>query len=265
MSRGLAGVPNYNNEAGGFLVGADYRMSENFSAGLFAGYEFNYAKYNGGSSSRGNSALFGAYGSYTNENGYYADGIVSGGYTGYQTRRSIQFGTIDRNASADPNSGQFSAALNLGKDFEVGKFTLGPIAGAQYTYAGIGSFTESGADSLDLALGQQNANSLRSNLGARLAYNWDVGSKITLIPEVRAFWMHEFLNNPRNISSALDGGSGPSFDYETAAPYRDSMFAGAGLNAKFGDRWTTSVYYNVNFGSSNYTNNIISVSLNFGF
>jgi fibronectin-binding autotransporter adhesin len=265
QSRGLAGVPNYNNNAGGFLVGADYRLSENFAAGLFAGYEYNYAKYDGGSSTRGNSALFGLYGSYTNENGYYADAIVSGGYTGFQTRRSIEFSTIDRTASADPNSGQFSAALNLGKDFEIGKFTLGPIVGAQYTYAGIGGFTETGADSLDLALGQQNANSLRTNLGARLAYNWEVGSNITLIPEVRGFWMHEFLNNSRNISSALDGGNGASFDYETESPYRNSVFAGAGVSARFGDRWSASVFYNVNFGSENYTNNIISTSLGFSF
>jgi len=265
ISRGLAGVPNYNNNAGGFLVGADYRLSENFAAGLFAGYEYSYAKYDGGSSTRGNSALFGLYGSYTHEDGYYADAIVSGGYTGFQTRRSIEFGTIDRTASADPNSGQFSAALNLGKDFDIGKFTLGPIIGAQYTYAGIGGFTETGAESLDLALGQQNANSLRTNLGARLAYNWEVASNITLIPEVRAFWMHEFLNNPRNISSTLDGGNGPSFDYETTAPYRDSVFGGAGISAKIGDRWSGSVFYNVNFGAEGYTNNIISTSLGFSF
>ena len=265
ISRGLAGVPNYNNNAGGFLVGADYRLSENFSAGVFAGYEYSYAKYDSGSSTRGNSALFGLYGSYTNENGYYADAVVSGGYTGFQTRRSIEFSTIDRTASADPNSGQFSAALNLGKDFEIGKFTLGPIVGAQYTYAGIGGFTETGADSLNLALGQQNANSLRSNLGARLAYNWEVGSNITLIPEVRGFWMHDFLNNSRNISSALDGGKGPSFDYETGEPYRNSVFGGAGVSAKVGARWNASVFYNVNFGSENYTNNIISTSLGFSF
>ena len=265
ISRGLAGVPNYNNNAGGFLVGADYRLSENFAAGLFAGYEYSYAKYNGGSSTQGNSALFGLYGSYTHEDGYYADAVVSGGYTGFQTRRSIEFGAMDRTARANPNSGQFSAAFNLGKDFEIGKFTLGPIIGAQYTYAGIGGFTETGAESLDLALGQQNANSLRTNLGARLAYNWEVGAKVTLIPELRGFWMHEFLNNPRNISSSLDGGNGSSFDYETSAPYRNSVFGGAGISAKFADRWTASVFYNVNFGAESYTNNIISTSLNFAF
>ena len=265
LSRGLSGVPNYNNNAGGFLAGADYRLSRNFAAGLFAGYQYSYAKYNGGSSSEGNSAIFGLYGSYTHEDGYYADAIVGGGYTGFQTRRSIQFSTIDRTASANPNSGQFSAALNLGKDFELGKFTLGPIAGAQYTYAGIGGFTESGADSLDLALGQQNANSLRSNLGARLAYEWAVSKSLTFIPEVRGFWMHEFLNNPRNINSSLDGGNGPSFGYETTSPYRNSAFGGVGLSARIGDRWTASAFYNVNFGASGYTNNFISTSLNFAF
>ena len=264
-SGGLAGVPNYHNNAGGFLFGADYRCGANFSSGLFAGYEYNYAKYNGGSSTEGNSALFGLYGSYANERGYYADAVVSGGYTGYQTRRSIQFGAIDRTGRANPNSGQFSAALNIGKDFEIGKFTLGPIASAQYTYAGVGGFTESGAQSLDLALGQQNASSLRSNLGARLAYTWAVSKKLTLIPEVRGFWMHEFLNNGWNINAALDGGSGASFGYETANPYSNSAFGGVGVTAKLGDRWSGSVFYNVNFGSENYNNNIISTMFNFAF
>ena len=140
-----------------------------------------------------------------------------------------------------------------------------PIGQEDVRVVGIGGFTESGAESLDLALGQQNANSFRTNLGARLAYNWEVGSNITLIPEVRGFWMHEFLNNPRNISSSLDGGSGPSFDYETSAPYRNSVFGGAGISAKFGDRWNGSVFYNVNFGGKGYTNNIISTSLGFSF
>ena len=264
-SRGLAGVPNYQNNAGGFLFGADYRCGANFSSGLFAGYEYSYAKYTGGSSTQGNSALFGLYGSYANESGYYADAVVSGGYTGYQTRRAIAFGGIDRTARANPNSGQFSAALNLGKDFEIGKFTLGPIASAQYTYAGVGGFTETGAQSLDLTLGQQNANSLRTNLGARLAYTWAVSKKLTLFPEIRGFWMHEFLNGSRNISSALDAGAGPSFGYQTAAPYANSVFGGAGVSAKFGDRWTASMFYNVNFGAAGYTNNIISTSLNFAF
>ena len=260
----LGSVDNYNNDAGGFLVGADYRWSENFVTGLYGGYDYSYAEYNGGGSTKGNSFSFGTYASYAKD-GYYADAVIGGGYTGFQTQRSIEFSTIDRTASADPNSGQFTAGLNLGKDFEVGKFTLGPIVGAQYTYAGIGSFTESGAESLDLSLGQQNANSLRSTLGGRIAYTWNVNQKIALIPEVRMFWQHEFLNNARNINASLDGGNGAAFDFETGDPYRDSVFAGAGITAQFGERWNASLFYNVNFGSQTYQSNMVSAGLNFSF
>ena len=263
-STNLPSLQNYNNDAGGFLVGADYRWSENFVSGLYAGYDYSYAEYNGGGSTKGNSVNFGTYASYAKD-GYYADAVIGGGYTAFQTKRSIQFSTIDRTASADPGSGQFTAGINLGKDFEVGKFTLGPIIGAQYTYAGIGGFTESGAESLDLSLGQQNANSLRSTLGGRIAYTWNLNQKITLIPEVRMFWQHEFLNNSRNINASLDGGNGAAFDFETTAPYRNSVFAGAGVTAQFGERWNASLFYNVNFGSQTYQSNMVSAGLNFSF
>jgi len=263
-STNLGSLQNYNNDAGGFLVGADYRWSENFATGLYGGYDYSYAEYSGGGSTKGNSFSFGTYASYAKD-GYYADAVIGGGYTGFQTQRSIEFSTIDRTASADPNSGQFTAGINLGKDFEVGKFTLGPIVGAQYTYAGIGSFTESGAESLDLSLGQQNANSLRSTLGGRIAYTWNLNQKIALIPEVRMFWQHEFLNNPRTINASLDGGNGASFGYETTDPYRNSVFAGAGVTAQFGKNLSGSVFYNINFGSQTYQNNMVSAGLNISF
>jgi len=77
--------------------------------------------------------------------------------------------------------------------------------------------------------------------------------------------MHEFLENPRTISSALEGGSGPSFDYETSAPYRNSVFGEAGISANFANRRSASVFYNVNLGAECYTNIIISTSLGFSF
>jgi outer membrane autotransporter protein len=135
----------------------------------------------------------------------------------------------------------------------------------QYTYAGVAGFTETGADSLDLALGQQNADSLRATLGGRVAYTWNLNKKITLIPEVRMSWQHEFLNYARNMSASLDGGNGPSFNYETTATYRDSAFAGVGVTAQFGKNVSGSVFYNVNFGSQTYQSNMISTGLNISF
>jgi autotransporter-associated beta strand protein/T5SS/PEP-CTERM-associated repeat protein len=263
-SAGVSETPDYRNDAGGFLTGADYHWGENFSTGLYAGYQYNDAKYNGGGSSRGNGALFGGYASFSRD-GYYADVLVGGGYTGWQTRRQIEFGSIDRTARAEPGSGQFTTALNLGKDWQLGGFTLGPILGAQFTYAGVGSFTETGADSLDLSLGQQDTDSLRTTLGGRVAYTWHLSQNLTLVPEIRMLWLHEFLDNPLSIDAALDGGAGQAFGFDTGDPARDSVFAGAGVGLRLGRAWTASAFYNVNFGNPDFTNNIVSLSLGLSF
>ena len=257
-------VPNYNFESGGFLAGADYRWSENFVTGLYAGYQGTYAKYSNGGRTTINSVQFGGYASYDN-GGFYADGIVGGGYSAYAVKRPIQFSTIDRTASSRPDGGQLTTYLGLGYDWEVGNFTIGPILSGQYTYAGIAPFTENGADSLNLSVGQQNANSLRTSLGGRIAYTWKLTDSITLIPEGRMFWQHEFLENPRNIGATLDGGNGAGFGYTTSAPDRDAVFAGAGIIGQFGPNWNAYFYYNADFGRQDFVSHAISTGLNFKF
>jgi fibronectin-binding autotransporter adhesin len=257
-------VPNYRFQSGGFLGGLDYRWNENFATGLYAGYQGTYAKYANGGNTTINSALFGGYATYQN-GGFYSDAIVGGGYSAYAVRRPIKFSTIDRTARSRPDGGQFTAYLDFGYDWKLGNFTLGPILAGQYTYAGIAPFTETGADSLDLRVDQQNANSIRTSLGGRIAYTWKLNEKITLIPEVRLFWQHEFLENPRAIGASLDGGAGPGFDFITSAPDRDAVFAGAGISAQFGHDWNAFFYYNADFGRQDYLGHMISTGLNWSF
>lgn len=264
-SNGWAGVPSGRNNAGGFLVGVDYQWTDDFATGVFGGFQFNQANYDGGGFAKGNGVTFGVYGTYSNDTGWYVDGLVGGGYTAFQTRRTIIFGTIDRTADADPGAGQFNVSLNLGKDWSAGNLRFGPVAGLQYTYATTSSFSEQGADSLDLAISPFGTNSLRSTLGARAAYLWNLSEKFTLVPELRALWMHEFLNGGETLTSSLDGGRGPSFDYQTGSTYADSLFAGAGLGMKIGDQITASLFYNVNFAGESFLNNIISADLNVAF
>ena len=257
-------IPNYHSETGSCLVGADYRWSPNFSTGLYGGYQGTYVDYANKSNTRMNSALFGGYATYS-AGGFYTDAVVGGGYNAYNVRRTIDFSTINRTAQSDQQSGQLNAALNFGYDWKVSGFTLGPVLGAQYTYVGIAPFTETGASSLDLAVKQQNANSLRTTLGGRIAYTWNVSSKIVLIPEIRMLWEQEFMNGSRAIGSSLAGGSGPSFSTWTDAPERSSAFAGAGVSTQIGSTWNASVFYNVDFGRQNYLANMVSASLGLKF
>jgi len=79
------------------------------------------------------------------------------------------------------------------------------------------------------------------------------------------FWQHEFLNNARNIGARLDGGNGAGFDFKATDPYRDSVFAGAGVTAQFGKNLSGSIFYNANFGSQTYQSGMVSFGLNLSF
>lgn len=260
----VSNLPNYNYQSGGFMTGADYKWSENLTTGAYIGYQGLYSKYNGGGLMTINSALFGGYATYQ-AGGFYADTIIGGGYNGYLARRPIKFGSIDRVAHSQPNGGQFTTYLDAGYDWKVKGFTFGPLLSGQYTYAGVAPFTETDANSLNLRVDQQNLNSLRMNVGGRVAYTWNVNEKIAIIPEGRLFWQHEFLENSQNIGASLDGGSGASFDYSTSAPDRDSVWAGAGISAQFGDTWNANFYYNANFGREDFVSHMISGGVGFKF
>ena len=262
-TKDLPGIPSNRNNAGGFLAGLDYNWSKDFITGLFAGYQYSQASFQGGGSSKGNGLYFGLYSAYANEGGFHADAIIGSGYTRFQTRRSVSFGTINRTAYADPGAGLFNASLNFGKDWRAGNFVMGPLAGLQYTYASTTPLTEQGAQSLDLAVDSIATNSLRSSLGARAFYVWSIGKDFKLLPEIRALWIHEFLAQPLSASSSLDGGRGASMGYETASLYQNSLFAGAGLGFRFGEQFTGSLFYNVNLADSNFINNIILITRNF--
>ena len=257
-------TPSYNFQNGGFLAGADYQWSENFVTGVYAGYQGTYAKYSNGGVTTINAVDFGLYAGY-HSGGFYTDAIVGGGSGSYEVNRPIKFSTVNRTATSKPYGGQFTTYLGFGYDWNVGNFTFGPILSGQYTYAGIAPFTETGAGALDLAVRQQNVNSLRTSLGGRVAYTWKLTDTISLIPEGRLFWQHEFLENSRNIASSLDGGNGPSFDYATSAPSRDAVFAAAGVSAQFGPNWTAYLYYNADFGRQDYVGHSVSTGLNFKF
>ncbi len=262
---GLNGIPNSRFDSGGFLLGADYRWSENFATGLFTGYQRTDARYDGGSRTRVDAARFGLYATADSGDGLYGHAVVSGGRSDYAVRRSIDFGEIDRTARSSPQGGEFSAMLGTGYDWKVGGFTFGPVASGQYTYVQVDGFDESGAKSLDLGMARNEVHSLRSTLGARLAWCWAIGETWALVPEARLTWQHEFMNDPGVLSASLDGGGGPRFEVSPATPERDAIFAGVGLNLQAGERWGANVYYNADFGRSDFRSQMISGGFNFRF
>jgi len=251
-------VPGYRSNSGGFLGGVDYRWGDAFATGLYAGYQGVFADYDGGGRTVLNGVRFGGYASYGEATGFFANAMVGGGYTSYTVNRPISFGDIERTAKSAPGGGDFETMLNLGYNWQLGNFNFGPAATAQYTRIGVAPFTENGADSLDLAIGQQSANSLRTLFGGQVAYFIKISPKWAVIPQASFYWQHEFMQNPRTIDASLDGGSGPGFAYRTAAPSRDSVYAETGVTVQLGERWNTNFSYYANFGRQDFVSHQIT-------
>ncbi|MCX6960760.1 MAG: autotransporter domain-containing protein, partial [Verrucomicrobia bacterium] len=253
-------LPNYNAQGGGVTTGVTYRVNPVISVGSYVGYQGTYAKYNGGSSMTDNSVRFGGFATYGRQDGrgFFADALLGGGYNNYQVTRNIAFGSINRTATSSPGAGELDSMLATGYDFKKGKWTFGPTASLQYTYFGANSFSENGAQSLNLSNSGWNTSSMLSSVGAHAAYTWQVTKDLVVVPQVNLSWQHEFLQSPYSINSSLGG---PSFANASSTPIRDFLYTGVGVTLELKQKWSTSLFYNAAAGNSDLQSQNIFLSL----
>jgi outer membrane autotransporter protein len=249
----ISNLGSYNSQGGGVTAGLSYRWNRNLSTGVYAGYQGLQAEYDDGSRLVDNAVRFGTFASWGENLGpgeVYVNALVGGAYHGYDIDRKIQFSTIDRIAQSRPGAWEFDAALATGYNFEAAGFVFGPVTSLQYTYLAVGGTTETGAGSLNLEVDPYDSSSLLYSLGGQVAYPIQATRNLTLTPMLFASWQHEFLQNAYNINSAFVGGGNPApFSYETSAPQRDFLYAGAGIGWAMGDRWEGYVSYSASAGN----------------
>ncbi len=234
---GNAGAASYS--FGGTAVGGDYRFSPNFLAGVSAGYVNGSYSVNG-FTGRSTSDTFNGtlYGSYT-QGPFYLDGLAGYASASINTTRYIVVpGLNARTAQGRTGANQFLGQLEAGYRFELAPvvpLSLTPFARLQGATSTQNAFSETGADSLNLTVGQQTTNSLRATLGTDLGVTWgkvDVG--------LRLGWIHEYADTSRPMTASLAGAPGTPFTVFGATPQRDS--AAIGLSAKAHIAETTEFY-----------------------
>jgi len=259
---GMSLAPGEDFESGTFMVGADYAVTENVGVGMFASYGEGWGDYKNGGKINLERVLFGGTATVDIGN-FYMNGAVGVGKVDYSIRRPIQFAGMNRKARSNPDGTEFFTMLGTGYDFRKGGWTFGPQASIQYSKIAMDDFRERGANSLDLAMRDADAQSLRSYLGARIAYTVKVTDNVAVIPELRAFWQHEFLDG-ETMNSNLDGGNGPGFAYTGEEQEKDSMYLGAGLGVQVGENFYTNLYYNVDLGRDDPNHNVsVSATLKY--
>ena len=246
------------------VVGLDHRLGSESAAGIAVGYNYSDLAFDHGDRTTVDSGRVSIYGVAGLGNGFFLDGAVTGGYTNYDVKRPVQFSVIDRIARGRTDGSELSAAVQFGKDFHLGKWTVTPKMGFQYSRVHINGLNESNAGALNLVVNGYGAQSMRGTLGAMVAYQAKLSDKVTLVPYLTASWQHEFDSPTETVRAALpaDGGS---FRYNGGSFGDDRMQAGAGFILNVGDNTTLNLGYQAEFGSGDYESHMIMLMMSYRF
>jgi outer membrane autotransporter protein len=237
---------------GGVALGMERKVTDDTRLGVAGGYSSTRTKLDSradsGSIDGGQIAL------YLNHciDSLYLTGITAYGYNSYSTQRQIDFGDINRSPHASFGGNNFSFYTEAGRTI-FGRYAhLQPYAALEYIQLHENDFVESGADSIDIAFGGDQADAFRGLLGTRLLGYVPTRLERPVILEGRAAWRHEFLDENRVIDASFAGQSGGAFAIAGINVDRDSAILGTGLTCCL--RQNLSVYANYDVVTSeNYT------------
>ena len=171
------GAVTYN--AGGFAAGLDRSITDNFRMGVTAGYTTGTQWVSGfDGMGRSNTFQVGLYGGFAQDK-VYADALIGYAYTWNQMWRNIPIpGLQPRTANGQTGANQWYGQIETGYRFDLGTNAnafVTPFARLQAYTANQNAFTETGAQSLNLSVAQQQTNSLRSVIGAQIGGSMDLG------------------------------------------------------------------------------------------
>lgn len=215
----------YTAQIWGTSLGADRLFSEHSLLGISGGYAKTNIRTSDSATWTDIASYQGSvYASYFRDR-WYLDGIISFAGNLYDQSRHISFGTIDRTARSDYRGYQYSGYVEGGYTFKTGGWDITPLASLQYAHLHIPGYSETGADSVSLAVGPQDYDMLQSGIGAKFAYpvQWN-DSKI--IPEFHLKWFYDCIGDRQQVTSTFTGG-GASFVTEGFKPAQSSYNAGA--------------------------------------
>ena len=168
------------------------------------------------------------YGEYEGKkHPYILDAVLSYGHNDYDGSRSVAVAGINRIASADYHGDQFSSYLEGGYKLKTKICDIIPLLAIDYTHLRLSSYTESGADALNLHVDVQNYNTLQAGAGFRLARAFDTKNML-FTPELHFRYFYAAINDKQQTLATF-AGSGTSFQTNGYRPASSSFNLGARL------------------------------------
>jgi uncharacterized protein YhjY with autotransporter beta-barrel domain len=199
MSDPSNGLSSFNYNIFQSILGVEYAVTKEFSAGVVMGYGFDQAgnfEYNS-ANLYANNVSVGLIEKY-NPGNFRFTGLM--GYSDFQytSTRQINFGSpsagyVNRQAQGRWQSDGLVAAIGGGYEQKFGPVIFTPGVGLSYAYQLQQGINETGADSLNLQVNAAQASSMILAPSFQLESPILLKKGLILTPKVFASWEHDFL------------------------------------------------------------------------
>jgi len=226
------GSPEMQANTGGFQVGYDYALFDNWVVGISGGYGHTSLDVSDRSSSGDTtSILSGFYTGYALDNWFaHASSSLTSG-SNHMTR-SIRYGSVDAQAASHFPSRVLSTVVEGGYSFYPKRsLTIAPSVSLLDQHLHQDAFTESGGSGLDLNAADQTVHSLTSSLGAGFKYTFNSEAANSGFVTFTTAWQYELSQNENALSLRFSETSGGDYYMVRATP-RNRNAAALGLQAE---------------------------------
>ncbi|MBU9200250.1 autotransporter domain-containing protein [Burkholderia multivorans] len=247
-------VSGYSANYGGFILGADRAVNDQWRAG--GAFTYSHSSVNGtedaaGASTGINAFGFLGYASYNPKNAPWYVNLQAGVVQQhFNSVRSIGFDGFHGVANGSYDGQQYVIGGEFGWPLQVGKYTVTPTAKLMYSYQHQGSYTESGGNGAALSVGATHETSVRTAFGARLERSF-TSKWGTVIPSLDVSWIHEY--DQTRLATAASYAADPSgqtaFTTLGASPVSDLADIGIGATLVRSNNLSLTARYELQAGS----------------
>jgi outer membrane autotransporter protein len=240
----------FDYDSAGLTLGADVAAGPG-RVGIAGGFSRSNADYDRSSADGDvDSWLIGFYAGM--EQGiFHVDAQAGWQFAGIDNFRIATVGAISTPLSSSTDAdGPFgeirgSADMKLGE----GGWHLRPGAALSYSGFSVDDYTETAPGGIALAVSGMDIDSLKGEIGVTVDGAIPLDSGGILVPEFRAAYVHEFMDEQGSFTGTFTGAPTGSFQAEGAEWGGDTARLGAGLSLVSGNGWKAGISYDAEISS----------------
>ena len=253
-------IAGFDSNTYGLMVGADTALGDDSKRlGVAASYSATSVDSNSVTADQTadiTAYQLSIYGSHEISDDTAFDFNIGLGLNSTDGERTIDFASIDRIASSDYDGTSAHIGAEIGRAFDLdSKSTIIPSLRANYTLISNDSYTETGADALNLVVDGQDTDELVLGVGS--LYQRSLNDAVTFNGELGVGY--DFLNEQASITSSFSGG-GSSFVTYGIDPSPWLISGGLGLTVEQGSGLEFTASYEVE-SRSDFLNQTASLKL----